>query len=86
MKDIDLVKTKEQAIHNRQTLSTEQVCGCFYCLRIFDAKEIVWQDAADDTAMCPYCGIDAVIGERSGIPITKQFLKGMREYWFTEGE
>jgi len=53
---------------------------------MFDANEITWQDETDDTAMCPYCGIDAVIGERSGIPITKQFLKGMREYWFTEGE
>lgn len=86
MKEIDPVRAKEYATHNRQTLSAEQSCGCFYCLRIFDSKEIEWPDEADDTAMCPYCGIDAVIGERFGIPITKQLLKNLREYWFTEGE
>lgn len=85
-KNVDLEKAKEHAAHNRQGLSTEQVCGCFYCLRIFRSNEIEWPDETDDTAMCPYCGIDAVIAESSGIPITKQLLKDMREYWFTEGE
>jgi hypothetical protein len=85
MKEIDPAKAREFSVHNRKALSTDQACGCFFCLRIFDAKEIVWQDD-EDTAMCPYCGIDAVIGESSGLPITKQFLKSMREYWFTEGE
>lgn len=84
-KNIDLAKAKEHAVHNRQSLTTEQVCGCFFCQRIFDSKEIVWPDA-DDTAMCPYCGMDAVIGESSGLPITKQFLRSMREYWFMESE
>jgi hypothetical protein len=86
MKEIDPALAKEFAAHNRQPLSTDQVCGCFYCLRIFRSNEIEWPDETDDTAMCPYCGIDAVIGASSGIPITKQFLKSIREYWFTEGE
>ena len=34
------------------------------------------------TAVCPYCGIDAVIGESSGYPITAEFLKRMRKRWF----
>jgi len=84
-KNVDLEKAKEHAAHNRQSLTTEQACGCFFCQRIFDSKEIAWPDD-DDTAMCPYCGIDAVIGESSGLPITKQFLRSMREYWFTESE
>ena len=86
MKQIDPAKAREFSVHNRQALSSDQACGCFFCLRIFDAKEINWLDETDDTAMCPHCGIDAVIGESSGIPITKQFLKSMREYWFTEDE
>ena len=85
MKEIDPAKTREFFVHSRQALSTDQACGCFFCLRIFGVNEIVWQDD-DDTAMCPHCGIDAVIGASSGLPITKQFLKSMREYWFTEGE
>ena len=34
------------------------------------------------TAVCPYCGVDSVIGENSGFPITEQFLKEMHEAWF----
>lgn len=86
MKEIDPVKAREYSVHNRQSLTTDQTCGCFFCLRIFDAKEIDWPDDADDTAMCPYCGIDAVIGERPGVPITPRFLKDMRAYWFTESD
>ena len=41
---------------------------------------------ADDnsigTAICPYCGVDAVIGESSGLPITKTFLEKMHNKWF----
>jgi hypothetical protein len=86
MKEIDLLQAKKHSSNNKQTLSIEQICGCFYCLRIFDSKEIDWQDDAGETAMCPYCGIDAVIGESSGMPVTKAFLKEMRRYWFTESE
>ena len=66
MKDIDPVSAHQLCENNREKLKNAQVCGCFYCLRIFDAKEIIWEDGADQTAMCPYCGIDAVLrGERN---------------------
>jgi hypothetical protein len=32
--------------------------------------------------MCPKCGIDSVIGNRSGYPIDKAFLEAMRSHWF----
>ena len=86
MKDIDLVYAHEMCKSNREKLLSAQVCGCFYCLRIFDPKEIVWEDDSDQTAMCPYCGIDSVLPESATLPMTKAFLKKMREYWFTEGE
>lgn len=86
MKDIDPVYAHNLANSNRQNLTKASVCGCFYCLRIYDPKEIVWEDDADDTAMCPYCGIDAVIPESETLPVTKALLKQMREFWFTESE
>ena len=86
MKDIDLVYAHTLATDNRQKLSQASVCGCFYCLRIFDPKEIVWEIDDDNTAMCPHCGIDSVIAESDTLPITKAFLKKMREYWFSESE
>jgi len=37
----------------------------------------------DANAICPYCGIDAVIGSESGFPIDDpDFLKEMNEHWF----
>ena len=86
MKDIDLDSTHRLSENNRENLTNAQNCGCFYCLRIFDPKEIVWEDDSDQTAMCPYCGIDSVLPESATLPITKAFLKKMHEFWFTEGE
>ena len=86
MKDIDLIYAHQLCNSNQEKLKNAQVCGCFYCLRIFDPKEIVWEDEEDHTAMCPYCGIDSVLPESATLPITKAFLKRMQEFWFTEGE
>ncbi|WP_152446505.1 cytoplasmic protein [Bacillus sp. THAF10] len=78
-------ETKEShrfSSHNRKDLEKDSTCGCFYCLKIFNPKEIVewWDD--DNTAVCPYCGIDSIIGESSGFPITELFLKSMHKVWF----
>ncbi|MEH7178100.1 cytoplasmic protein [Neobacillus vireti] len=68
--------------HNRKGLEKDSICGCFYCLKIYHPNEInEWWDN-DDTAVCPHCGIDSVIGESSGAPITEVFLKGMHRVWF----
>ena len=63
--------------------------GCFFCLEVFPVTEI-WEwiretekDEEKLTAMCPKCGIDAVIGDASGHPMTDvQFLERMRRHWF----
>jgi hypothetical protein len=31
---------------------------------------------------CPRCGIDSVIGDQSGFPITPEFPERMKRYWF----
>ena len=33
-------------------------------------------------ALCPSCGIDSVIGDASGFPITEEFLVAMEARWF----
>lgn len=34
------------------------------------------------TGLCPYCGVDAVIGDAAGYPLTTEFLEAMRAQWF----
>lgn len=73
---------------HRTDLEKDNVCGCFDCLRIFSPKEIEeWIPETEDgecvTAVCPYCGDDAIVGESSGYPITKEFLEKMNKKWFS---
>lgn len=79
----DYIKAHEYSSNHKEQLLNDKKCGCFYCLRIFNANEIEdWIEDNSGTAICPYCGIDSVIGESSGYPITKEFMEKMREYWF----
>ena len=77
--------------NHKPELEQEQICGCFYCRKIFSSSEITEWVIADNpldrrgTAICPYCGVDAVLGESSGFPITREFLSAMREKWFFGG-
>lgn len=67
---------------NRSTLMKSDFCGCFYCLEVFPPNEIQdWTDDGD-TALCPKCGIDSVIGSVSGYPIQHEFLSKMHDHWF----
>lgn len=69
--------------NNEPMLRKDEKCGCFYCLRIFDPSEIKeWIEDENGTALCPYCGIDSIIGESSGYPVTKDFLEEMYRHWF----
>lgn len=74
--------------NHKAELEKDEICGCFYCLEIFNPREITdWIVADNDadyggTAICPYCGVDSVIGASSCYPITKSFLKKMNKMWF----
>lgn len=71
--------------HREEVLASES-CGCFYCCAIFAPAAIdEWIDeweGTGQTALCPRCGIDSVIGSESGYPVTREFLKQMKTYWF----
>ncbi len=78
----DIVRAHEHSINNKTKLLKDKKCGCFFCLEIFSPIEITdWIDE-DRTALCPHCSIDSVIGESSGVPITKEFLEKVRDHFF----
>lgn len=60
----------------KEVLEQSEMCGCCYCGRIFNKKEftdddwVVWgfnpfedETKKDKTLLCPYCGINAVVGD-----------------------
>jgi len=74
--------------YQKTKIENDRKCGCFSCLRIFSPGKITeWgmetEDGDEVTAICPYCGLDAVIGEYSGFRINAKFLKKMNERCFS---
>ena len=48
--------------HNRSLLEKSKICACFYCYNEFLFAQIVQWIDDNETAMCPRCGIDSVLG------------------------
>lgn len=82
MNNKDIINAHVCCSHNKEKLEKNIKCGCFYCLKIFNSNLIKeWCDN-NDTAICPFCGIDSIIYENDTYKITKEFLEKMRDYWF----
>ena len=81
---------KHSAAH-RDEITKSDKCGCFYCKKVFPSTEIrEWIDedvsSVGQTALCPQCGVDSVIGDKSGLPLTPHFFSEMHRFWFYSKE
>jgi len=82
----DHIRAHERSNQHRDEVLASALCGCFNCLATFPPERILeWvdEDEADvgQTALCPECGLDTVLGAGSGFPITADFLRRMQGYW-----
>jgi len=83
-----LASAHKRSIFHKKEILGSKICGCFYCIKIFDPSEIkewVDKDKSEEntTALCPFCGIDSVIGDKSGFPVADYtFLKEMNAKYF----
>ncbi len=75
---------------HRAQIERSELCGCFSCERTFPPAAISgWTDArgsdgSGQTALCPFCGVDAVIGSGADITITAELLAKLRKSYFGE--
>jgi hypothetical protein len=78
---IDLVELHTDSRRNRSSLAKAAVCGCFYCLSEYPFDRIAaWTDEGE-TAICPVCGVDSVLGFASPGADT-ELLRKMHDRWF----
>lgn len=82
-----LENAHKHCFNNKEEINKSDTCGCFYCREIFAPNEIKeWivseKYPKETTAQCPYCMIDAVIGNASGINLSNDFLIAMYEKYF----
>jgi hypothetical protein len=63
---MDVIAGQKHCICHRDEILASDMCGCFYCLAVFPPNEVTeWTDKTvgiGQTALCPKCGIDSVIG------------------------
>jgi hypothetical protein len=85
----DIKQAQRHASWHRDDVLRSAICGCYCCRQTFSPTEIKdwideWEtDGSLHTALCPRCGVDAVLGNLSGFPITPEFLQAMHDYWFS---
>jgi hypothetical protein len=81
-KDDSLKVIQKEAFRNRAALKSSRICGCYFCLRMFPYKKIKdWADKGQ-TAICPYCQVDAVLYDKGTRILTSQLLKQMHHMAF----
>ena len=76
-----LVKQHNKSRRNRSSLAASAICACFYCFKEYPFAQITeWTDGGE-TAICPRCGVDAVLG--FAVPAADQaLLRKMHGRWF----
>lgn len=88
----------KHSFDNKAEIDQSKVCHCFYCKSEFSPSAITrWVvngrqgkplkradkgAKSEETALCPKCGIDSVIGDSSGYDMTPALLHAMHEFWF----
>jgi hypothetical protein len=88
--EIDLNKIHSKSGWHEKDILNSKICGCFYCLNIFSPNEIQdWVEEPEDcprgsgkTALCPNCGIDAVLPDNIEHEITKELLEDLHKEFF----
>jgi hypothetical protein len=80
---VGLEAAHAHSTENKAEIGRSDLCGCFHCRKTFFPAQIEeWTDDGQ-TALCPRCGIDSVIGAASGLPVHRpRFLSEMKRRWF----
>lgn len=77
---------REHATNNEIEIVQSKECGCYFCRHHYDARKVNdWiSDERGVSALCPECGMDAVVGDASGLDISKEKLKTLNLYFYGE--
>ncbi len=90
MSTYDYSKIHSHCGWHEDEVKRSKFCGCFSCLKIYPSNLIVeWVEEPEDcprgagkTAVCPNCGIDAVLPESTDYELTANFIKDMGKEFF----
>jgi hypothetical protein len=81
----DVITPHMHCFNNCQSISLSKNCVCIYCKQTFPKDSVIdWVETeTEKTAICPFCGIDAVIGDATNAPIAdSEFIEAIHQHWF----
>jgi len=73
---------QSHASKHRAAVEASATCACYFCFRSFVPAAIKTWIEGNQTALCPHCGLDAVLGSASPHRIDNQFLRQMHQHYF----
>ena len=82
---MDIKIAPKLSIRNRKSLNEVSECACYYCYKIYEVKEIKDYTDMEETALCPYCGIDTVLPVKCKEDKNHQLLHKIHNYWIGNG-
>lgn len=81
-----LIELQKRTHNNEIEILHSKTCSCLFCRQTYDARTVNdWvNDENGMSAICPECGMDAVIGDNGGEPIDKGLLKELNLAFYGE--
>ena len=76
------IAAKVHTSKHRVEVEASARCGCFFCFRQFPPTMIKAWTESNQTALCPHCGVDSVIGNAAPFQLDDKFLRRMHGQFF----
>lgn len=82
MSNIGLSQLPSLAFKNKSLVQGSKSVGCYHCGKVFEPKEVTLYTDGDQTCLCPHCGVDSLIGDMTGFPVTESSMQDAHSYLF----
>ncbi|MDB4957965.1 MAG: conserved hypothetical cytosolic protein [Myxococcales bacterium] len=79
---VPYLEAHKHASKHRPEIEASETCACFFCFKRFAPAKITAWIEADQTALCPGCGLDSVLGTASGHRLDDGFLRKMHQHFY----
>lgn len=78
----EMKRLHSYTLRNRKEIEASDNCVCISCCEVFYASDVEDYIDEGETALCPICGIDAVIGDCTGISMDSKTLNELNKEFF----
>lgn len=78
--DSYLEQVHKHSFKNKEELLKSEKCACFHCFKVYNPTEIesyLVEKDGKETALCPHCMCDTVIGDASRFILSDQLIDAM---------